>query len=57
LWCADGDEKKELRKAGLWHDDYMTSAAGRGEVDMIKGETNGTVIYRSKSPRPAALLV
>ena len=43
---------KELRKAGLWHDDCMT-ASGKvigEELDMIKGEADGTVIYSVENP-------
>ncbi|AGI66238.1 dihydroxy-acid dehydratase [Octadecabacter antarcticus 307] len=43
---------KELRKAGLWHDDCMT-ASGKvigEELDMIKGEADGKVIYPVENP-------
>ncbi|AKS44695.1 dihydroxy-acid dehydratase [Octadecabacter temperatus] len=43
---------KELQKAGLWHDDCMT-ASGKvigEELDMIKGEADGKVIYPVKNP-------
>ena len=43
---------KELRKAGLWHDDCMTSSGKviGEELDMIKGEADGTVIYPVENP-------
>jgi dihydroxy-acid dehydratase len=43
---------KELRKAGLIHEDCMT-ATGRvmgEELDMIKGEADGRVIYSVETP-------
>lgn len=43
---------KELRKAGLIHEDCMT-ASGRSigeELDMIKGEADGRVIYPIETP-------
>ncbi len=43
---------KELRKAGLFHDDCMT-VTGRSigeELDMIKGEADGKVIYPVENP-------
>lgn len=43
---------KELRKAGLIHEDCMT-ASGRSmgeELDMIKGEADGRVIYPVATP-------
>ncbi|WP_342069078.1 dihydroxy-acid dehydratase [Yoonia algicola] len=43
---------KELRKAGLIHEDCMT-ATGRTmgeELDMIKGDADGTVIYPVENP-------
>ncbi|HCP81380.1 MAG TPA: dihydroxy-acid dehydratase [Octadecabacter sp.] len=43
---------KELQKAGLWHDDCMT-ASGKvigEELDMIKGEADGKVIYPVENP-------
>ena len=43
---------KELRKAGLMHEDCMT-ASGRSigeELDMIKGEADGRVIYPVDAP-------
>ena len=43
---------KELRKAGLLHEDCMT-ASGRSigeELDMIKGEADGRVIYPIETP-------
>ncbi|MCL4145148.1 UNVERIFIED_CONTAM: hypothetical protein GTU68_057181 [Idotea baltica] len=43
---------KELQKAGLWHDDCMT-ASGKAigeELDMIKGEADGKVIYPVENP-------
>jgi dihydroxy-acid dehydratase len=43
---------KELRKAGLIHEDCMT-ASGRvigEELDMIKGEADGRVIYPVETP-------
>ena len=43
---------KELRKAGLMHEDCMT-ASGRTmgeELDMIKGDADGTVIYPVETP-------
>ncbi|MDO6590900.1 dihydroxy-acid dehydratase [Loktanella sp. D2R18] len=43
---------KELRKAGLMHEDCMT-ATGRTmgeELDMIKGEADGKVIYSVENP-------
>lgn len=43
---------KELQKAGLWHDDCMT-ASGKvigEELDMIKGEADGKVIYPVETP-------
>ena len=43
---------KELRKAGLIHEDCMT-ASGRSmgeELDMIKGEADGRVIYSIDTP-------
>ncbi|WP_439153994.1 dihydroxy-acid dehydratase [Yoonia sp.] len=43
---------KELRKAGLIHDDCMT-ASGRvigEELDMIKGDADGKVIYPVETP-------
>jgi dihydroxy-acid dehydratase len=43
---------KELRKAGLWHDDCMT-ASGKvigEELDLIKGEADGKVIYSVENP-------
>ncbi len=43
---------KELRKAGLIHEDCMT-ASGRTmgeELDMIKGEADGKVIYSVDAP-------
>ena len=43
---------KELRKAGLIHEDCMT-ATGRTmgeELDMIKGDADGTVIYPVETP-------
>jgi dihydroxy-acid dehydratase len=43
---------KELRKAGLLHEDCIT-ASGRSigeELDMIKGEADGRVIYPIETP-------
>ena len=43
---------KELRKAGLWHDDCLT-ASGKvigEELDMIKGAADGKVIYSVENP-------
>ncbi|MCG3269508.1 dihydroxy-acid dehydratase [Yoonia sp. I 8.24] len=43
---------KELRKAGLMHEDCMT-ATGRTmgeELDMIKGDADGKVIYSVENP-------
>ena len=43
---------KELRKAGLMHEDCMT-ATGRTmgeELDMIKGDADGKVIYSVETP-------
>jgi len=43
---------KELRKAGLFHDDCMT-VTGRSigeELDMIKGDADGKVIYPVETP-------
>ena len=43
---------KELRKAGLWHDDCLT-ASGKvigEELDMIKGGADGKVIYSVENP-------
>jgi len=43
---------KELRKAGLMHEDCMT-ASGRTmgeELDLIKGEADGRVIYPVETP-------
>ncbi len=43
---------KELRKAGLFHDDCMT-VTGRSigeELDMIKGDADGKVIYPVENP-------
>ena len=43
---------KELRKAGLWHDDCLT-ASGKvigEELDMIKGGADGKVIYPVENP-------
>jgi dihydroxy-acid dehydratase len=43
---------KELRKAGLIHEDCMT-ASGRSlgeELDMIKGDADGKVIYPVETP-------
>ena len=43
---------KELRKAGLMHEDCMT-ATGRSmgeELDMIQGEADGRVIYSVENP-------
>jgi len=43
---------KELRKAGLMHEDCMT-ASGRTmgeELDMIEGEADGRVIYSVETP-------
>ena len=43
---------KELRKAGLWHDECMT-ASGKvigEELDMIKGAADGKVIYPVENP-------
>ena len=43
---------KELRKAGLIHEDCMT-ASGRSigeELDMIRGEADGTVVYPIETP-------
>ncbi|MDX8352682.1 dihydroxy-acid dehydratase [Cognatiyoonia sp. IB215182] len=43
---------KELRKAGLIHEDCMT-ASGRTmgeELDMIKGEADGRVVYPVETP-------
>jgi dihydroxy-acid dehydratase len=46
---------KELRKAGLIHEDCMT-ASGRTmgeELDMIKGEADGRVVYPVETPLTA----
>ena len=43
---------KELQKAGLWHDDCMTASGNviGEELDKIKGEADGRVIYPVENP-------